>query len=129
MHFRIAQSPRHGGAVRVASCDMIGVALPKKRQSTAIVTILKFLKPLGTAAYDASATASGAIIPEKVIQHHRKAQGRFGGTGTVPSVNRRFKILYDSGEEILRVSEPISMQTGNFMRNISGRKKGGGTPR
>ncbi len=25
-----------------------------------------------------------AIIPEKVIQHHRKAQGRFGGTGTVP---------------------------------------------
>ena len=31
---------------------------------------------------------SGAIIPKKVMQHHRKAQGRFGGTGTVPSENR-----------------------------------------
>ena len=30
----------------------------------------------------------GAITPEKVIRHHRKAQGRFGGTGTVPSDNR-----------------------------------------
>ncbi len=28
---------------------------------------------------------SEAIIPEKVIHHSPKAQGRFGGTGTVPS--------------------------------------------
>ncbi len=32
----------------------------------------------------------GAITPGKVIQHHRKVQGRSGGTGTVPSVNRCF---------------------------------------
>jgi len=30
-----------------------------------------------------------AITPEKVLQHHRKAQGRLGGgTGTVPSDTR-----------------------------------------
>ena len=34
----------------------------------------------------------GAITPEKVIRHYRKAQGRFGGTGTVPSVNWCFTI-------------------------------------
>ena len=33
-----------------------------------------------------------AITSEKVIRHNRKAQGRFGGTGTVPSVNRCFTI-------------------------------------
>ena len=32
----------------------------------------------------AVASPTGAIIPEKVKQHHRKGQGRFGGTGTVP---------------------------------------------
>jgi len=30
----------------------------------------------------------GVITPKKVIRHNRKAKGRFGGTGTVPSVNR-----------------------------------------
>jgi len=34
----------------------------------------------------------GAMTPDKVIQRHRKAQGRFGGTGTVPSVTRCFTI-------------------------------------
>ncbi len=40
---------------------------------------------------------SGAIIPEKVLQHHHKAQGRFGGTGHYPSVNRCLRFV-----EILR---------------------------
>ena len=31
---------------------------------------------------------SVAIIPEKVIQPHHKAQGQSGGTGTVPSDKR-----------------------------------------
>jgi len=31
---------------------------------------------------------SGAIIPERVIQHHRKAKGRYREIGTVPSDNR-----------------------------------------
>jgi len=26
-----------------------------------------------------------AITPEQVLRHHRSAQGRYGGTGTVPS--------------------------------------------
>jgi hypothetical protein len=38
-------------------------------------------------ARDASAptavASSGAIIPEKVLQHNRKTQERFGGKGTV----------------------------------------------
>gem|GEM_PF-6000451 len=29
----------------------------------------------------------GVITSDKVIRHNHKAQGRFGGTGTVPSVN------------------------------------------
>jgi hypothetical protein len=27
-----------------------------------------------------------AITPKKVLRHHREAQGRYGGTGTVPSI-------------------------------------------
>ena len=48
-----------------------------------------FLNALGgfgnASAPAAVASLFGAIIPEKVLQHYRKAQGRFGGTGTVPS--------------------------------------------
>ncbi len=48
-----------------------------------------FTTLLGATAKNASAPAAVApplgIIPEKVMQHHHKAQGRFGGTGTVPS--------------------------------------------
>jgi len=29
-----------------------------------------------------------AITPVQVLRHHRSAQGRFGGTGTVPSFLR-----------------------------------------
>jgi len=39
------------------------------------------------ASAPAAVAPPGAITPEKVIGHNRKAQGRFGGTGTVPSVN------------------------------------------
>ena len=61
-----------------------------------ILTIF-FSTLLGAAARDASAPAavaspSGAIIPEKVIQHNHNAQGRFGRTGIVPSDNKRFAI-------------------------------------
>ena len=54
------------------------------------------------------------MIPEsKVIHHHRLAQGRFGGTGTVPSVNR----LYNSCRfylQILLTSEPEINEAGRF---------------
>jgi hypothetical protein len=32
--------------------------------------------------------AADAIPPEQVLRHHRQAQGRHGGTGTVPSFIR-----------------------------------------
>jgi hypothetical protein len=55
-----------------------------------------FLTLFGATACNASApaasTPTGAITPDKVIRHNRKAKGRFGGTGTVPSVNRCFTI-------------------------------------
>ncbi len=61
-----------------------------------LVEILKifFLTLLGATAWNASAPAAvappppEAIILEKVIRHNRKAKGRFGRTGTVPSVSR-----------------------------------------
>ncbi len=45
-----------------------------------------------TASAPAAVASLSVIIPEKVIQHNHKAQGWFGGTGTVPSDNRQFAI-------------------------------------
>ena len=70
--------------ILVNSSNLVG-----KKGSVEILTNF-FSMLLGATARNAS-TAVGphmAITPEKVIQHHRKAQGRFGGTGTVPSDNR-----------------------------------------
>jgi len=40
---------------------------------------------------------SGAITPEKITRNHRKAQGRFGGTGTVPSETGALPFVEYSG--------------------------------
>ena len=44
------------------------------------------------ASAPAAAASLGVIIPERVIQHNHKAQGRFGGTGTFPSGYLMFSI-------------------------------------
>ena len=40
-----------------------------------------------------------AITPEQVLRHHRSAQGRHGGTGTVPSFIRTSILNFISMEK------------------------------
>jgi len=40
-----------------------------------------------------------AITPEQVLRHHRSAQGRYGGTGTVPSYIRTSILNFISMEK------------------------------
>ncbi len=48
-----------------------------------------------------------AITHEKVIQHYRTAQGRFGGTGTVPSFKHQSLISYDGKRNYIETVNPV----------------------
>jgi hypothetical protein len=53
----------------------------------------------------AAPASPDAINPEQVLRYHRKAQGRYGGTGTVPSFIRTSILNHSNAKGILQSPE------------------------
>jgi hypothetical protein len=70
--------------------DIIKVQMCGKREPE-----LSFFKTLLGALPPPRRHPPVAMMCQKVILHLRKAEGRFGGTGTVPSVNKD-RVLYET---------------------------------
>jgi hypothetical protein len=63
-----------------------------------------------------------AITPEQVLRHHRLAQGRYGGTGTVPSFIRTSILNFISREKEFYKAK-IFLLKNNFRAHEQGSKK------